>query len=339
MPAPSSAERAAARPARPARPVRPVRRIAVISGGTSAEHDVSVASAAAVEAALARIGVEAVRLRIERDGCWSIRGRQLGPSPAAGLAAALELLADCDAVYPMIHGAPGEDGALAALATLAGIRLIGSPLTASAVTMDKELTKLVAAANGVDVAPGRCYGAAELDAGIPFVRTVVVKPATAGSSHGVRLARTAAEFAAAIAEARRFDDRVLVEQPVAGREIDVAVVRAADGRLLVPPPLEIHGEGVFDSATKYDGSARFTVPAALDDATTRRLEEAARALFETLGCDAIARVDFFVTPDGRLVLNEINTIPGMTSHSQVPRMFAAAGVSYEELIARVVGVR
>lgn len=313
------------------------RRIAVVSGGTSAEHDVSVASAAAVEAALARIGVEAVRLRVERDGCWSSRGRPLGPSPAAGLAAALELLADCDAVYPMIHGAPGEDGALAALATLAGIRVIGSPLTASAVTMDKELTKLVAAANGVDVAPGRCHGAAELDAGIPFVRPVIVKPATAGSSHGVRLARTPAEFAAAIAEARLFDERVLVEQPVVGREIDVAVVRTAAGELLVPPPLEIHGEGVFDSATKYDGTARFTVPAAIDDATARRLQGTARALFETLGCDAIARLDFFVTPDGRLVLNEINTIPGMTAHSQVPRMFAAAGVSYEELIAAVVG--
>ncbi|MFD6054449.1 D-alanine--D-alanine ligase [Agromyces sp. NPDC060279] len=323
---------------RPLTRKEPVRRIAVVSGGTSAEHDVSVASAAAVEAALARLGIAVVRLRIERDGRWSTRGRPLGPSQGAGLAAAIELLSEVDALYPMIHGAPGEDGALAALAALAGIRLIGSPLTASALTMDKELTKLVAAAHGVDVAPGRCYGAGELDAGIPFVRPVIVKPATAGSSHGVRLASTAAELVEAIAEARRFGERVLVEQPVVGREIDVAVVRAADGGLLLPPPLEIHGEGVFDSATKYDGSARFTVPAAMDDAVARRLQESARSLFELLGCDAIARFDFFVVPDGRLVLNEINTIPGMTAHSQVPRMFAAAGVSYDELIAAVVGV-
>ncbi|MFK4731521.1 ATP-grasp domain-containing protein [Agromyces mediolanus] len=324
--------------AAPQRATQTARRIGVVSGGTSAEHDVSVASAAAVEAALARLGVETIRLRIERDGCWSTRGRPLGSSPAAGLAAALELLAGADAMYPMIHGAPGEDGALAALGTLAGLRVIGSPLTASAVTMDKELTKLVAAAHGVDVAPGRCYRADELDAGIPFGGTAIVKPTTAGSSHGVRLARTAAEFAGAIAEARRFDDRVLVEQPIAGREIDVAVVRTARGELLVPPPLEIHGEGVFDSATKYDGSARFTVPAAIDDGTARRLRETACRLFELIGCDAIARLDFFVTPDGRLVLNEINTIPGMTAHSQVPRMFAAAGVSYDELIGCLVGV-
>ena len=170
---------------------------------------------------------------------------------------------------------------------------------------------------------------------VAFETEVVVKPVAAGSSYGVTLARDAVQLKEALLTASLYDDRILVEQVVRGREIDVAVLREADGSCWAPPPLEIHGDGVFDTATKYDGTARFTVPADLVSADRSAVTEAALAMFDALGCAGVARVDFFLTDDGP-VLNEVNTMPGMTAASQVPRMFAAAGVPYEELVARLV---
>ncbi len=132
-----------------------------------------------------------------------------------------------------------------------------------------------------------------------------------------------------------FDDRVLVEDVVLGREIDVAVLREADGRRWASPALEIHADGLFDTRSKYDGSARFSVPADIDGADQAALTGAALRMFDALGCAGVARIDFFLTEEGP-VLNEVNTMPGMTAESQVPRMFAAAGVSYEQLVARLV---
>jgi D-alanine-D-alanine ligase len=135
--------------------------------------------------------------------------------------------------------------------------------------------------------------------------------------------------------AARYDDQILVEHVVHGREIDVAVLREGDGSRWAPPPLEIHTSGLFDTATKYDGTARFTVPADLGSADRAAITRAALAMFDALGCSGVARMDFFLTDSGP-VLNEVNTMPGMTAESQVPRMFAAAGVSYAELVTRLV---
>jgi len=303
-------------------------RVAVVGGGANAEHDVSLASAAAVRAALAPTH-DVVELTVARDGSWSSGGRALTFAQAVGL------VATCDVLLPAVHGLHGEDGTLAALADLADVACVGSGVRAGAVGMDKWLTKLVAAAVGVAVADGRVVrGVAEAcaDPRLP----AVVKPVSSGSSHGVRHVETAAELADAVAAALELDDRVLVEEVVAGREIDVAVLRRADGTTLVSPALEIgHAGAVFDTATKYDGSARFVVPAALDPADADALAHAALTVVDALGCDGVARVDFFLTVHGP-VLNEVNTMPGMTAHSQVPVMFAGAGLTYDELVGELV---
>ena len=227
------------------------------------------------------------------------------------------------------------NGTLAALCALTQTPVVGSGLRTGAIGTDKWATKLLAEAIGIRTASGRLVHAADLG-DIDFESDVVVKPVSAGFSYGVTLARNAVQLYEALRTAARYDDQILVEHVVHGREIDVAVLREADGSRWAPPPLEIHASGVFDTATKYSGTARFTVPAWLDSTDRAMLTQAALALFDALGCAGVARLDFFLTHHGP-VLNEVNTMPGMTAESQVPRMFAAAGVSYEELVARLVG--
>ncbi|QKW39752.1 D-alanine--D-alanine ligase [Actinomadura sp. NAK00032] len=310
------------------------RRIAVIGGGQNAEHDVSLATAAAIAQALRSNGFGVDTLTIDRDGTWRQETDALAPSTIASLAAALGVIERADAVFPAIHGPSGEDGTLAALCALAHKPMVGSGLRAGALGMDKWATKLVAEAVGIHTAPGRLVTAAEI-ADIEFKTDVVVKPTSAGSSFGVALARDASQLREALRCAARFDDRILIEDVVPGREIDVAVLREADGRRRASPPLEIHAGGLFDTQSKYDGSARFSVPADLGEADRTALTGAALRMFDALGCAGVARIDFFLTDHGP-VLNEVNTMPGMTAQSQVPRMFAAVGLPYEELVARLV---
>lgn len=299
-------------------------RVAVLGGGANCEHDVSLASAAAVAAALAVAGHDVVRLTIGRDGAWP-----------DGLSAAVGVLQSCDVVMPVLHGPHGEDGTLAALCDLAEVPCVGSPLAAGAIAMDKWVTKLVASAVGLRTARGQLVTAGQTPviSGWP----VVVKPVAAGSSHGVALVDGPDELDAALAAAFELDSRCLVEEFVAGREIDLAVLGRPDESRVVAPPLEIvrPGNGIFDLDTKYDGTARFLVPAPLEDAERKELEQAAVEMYDALGCRGVARVDFFRTEQGP-VLNEVNTMPGFTEHSQVPRMFAAAGTSYPDLLDLLV---
>jgi D-alanine-D-alanine ligase len=311
-------------------------RVAVIGGGQNCEHEVSLASAAAVTAALAESGggtsYDLVRLTIGRDGSWH------GPSGEIGLAAAIHELQAADVVLPIVHGPRGEDGALAALCEFAGVRYVGSGLGAGALAMDKWATKLVADAVGVRTAPASLLreppGIAPRGAtncGFPCV----VKPVAAGSSHGVSLVKDEAGLAAALEVAFALDDRVLVEEVVVGREIDIAILERADGSRLVGPPLEIVTSGLFDTTTKYDGSADFRLPAPLTDVEHKDLRDTAERIFDALGCRGVARIDFFLTDDG-WVLNEVNTMPGLTEQSQVPRMFAAVGMSYAVLLDELI---
>ncbi|MEV4251790.1 D-alanine--D-alanine ligase [Spirillospora sp. NPDC049652] len=310
------------------------RRIVVIGGGENAEHDVSLATAAAVAKALRTGGFDVDELTIDRDGTWRQGADALGKQAIGSLAAALAVIERADVVFPAVHGPCGEDGTLAALCALTHTPMVGSGLRAGSLGMDKWATKLVAEAVGIRTAPGRLVAAEEI-AGVEFEKDVVVKPVSAGSSFGVALARDASQLRDALRLAARFDDRILIEDVVVGREIDVAVLREADGRRWASPPLEIHADGLFDTRVKYDGSARFSVPAGLDDAERASLVGAALRMFDALGCAGVARVDFFLTGDGP-VLNEVNTMPGMTAESQVPRMFAATGLPYERLVALLV---
>jgi len=301
-------------------------RVAVVGGGDNAEHEVSLASAAAVRTHLpARY--EAVALTIPRGGGW-----RDGDGRALDAAAAVATLAGCDVVFPAVHGEGGEDGTLAALCRLLGLPCVGSPAAAGATAMDKHLTRLVAASAGVEVAAGVLLTEASAYA---WDGAVVVKPARAGSSRGVSLVERPEDLERALKEAFAYDDRVLVEEVVRGREIDVAVLGTADGTRRVAPPLEIVGSGVFDYDTKYGGTADLRVPADLTLAERASLSEAALRMYDALGCRGLARVDFFLTVDGPVLL-EVNTMPGLTEHSQAPRMFAADGLSYPDLLDLMV---
>jgi len=311
-------------------------RVLVIGGGQGAEHDVSLAGAAGVAAALRDSGFTVDELTIGRDGCWARGDERLGDSPVRSMRGALVAMEDADAVFPVVHGPLGEDGALAAFCALAGIPVVGSGLRAGAIGMDKWMTKLVAEAVGIRTARGRLIGRADIG-DVEFEAPVVVKPVAEGSSFGVSLVTDAAQLPDALRRAARFDERILIEEVVRGREIDVAVLREAGGVRWAAPALEIGtvGDGLFDTTAKYDGSARFTVPADLTRSQRSALTAAALRMFDALGCAGVARIDFFLTDDGP-VLNEVNTMPGLTAQSQVPRMFAAAGVGYGELVARMV---
>ena len=304
-------------------------RVAVIGGGQSCEHDVSLASAASVAAGLDPATYDVVTLTIGRDGTWRDRG--LRP---IGLSGAAQVLRGCDVVFPVVHGPRGEDGSLAALCELAGLPYVGSGVRPGAIAMDKWATKLLAQAIGIATAPGVLVTAATAPH-LRWTHPVVVKPVAAGSSQGVALVASAEQLRPALDAALAIDDRVLVEDVVVGREIDVAVLRRADGGLVAAPALEIVTDGIFDYEAKYGGRADFRVPAALDEVDAKALEDAALAAYDALGCAGVARIDFFLTADGPL-LNEVNTVPGMTEHSQVPRMFAAAGLSYADLLDDLV---
>lgn len=305
-------------------------RVAVVGGGASPEHEVSLASAAGIGRALAEVGHDVVALTIAHDGKWHD-----GAGAPMALAAAVDLIQSCTVVVPALHGPHGEDGTLAALCDLAGVPWVGSGVLAGSAAMDKWLTKLVAEEVGVRTARGVLLRGGQTLADLEF--PVVVKPVSSGSSHGVTFVRNRAGFQDACAAAFALDHRVLVEEVIRGREIDVAVLGRPDGTRLVAPALEIlpTGKGVFDLGAKYDGSARFVVPAPLSAPDLRALESAAITVYDALDCRGVARVDFFLTEAGP-VLNEVNTMPGFTEHSQVPQMFAACGTSYSQLVDLLV---
>lgn len=306
-------------------------RVAVIGGGANEEHDVSLTSAAAVTHAVEELGLEVVPLTIGRDGSWRRADDGIPLTPAG----AVELLGTCDVAFPVVHGVHGEDGAAAGLLDLIGVPVVGSPVRAGALGMDKWVTKTIAEAVGIRTAPAVLVRATDPD-DAPLEPPFVVKPTTGGSSNGVAVVRRAQDYPAALAGARASADGVgdvLAEAFVTGREVDLAVFRDRSGALRTGAALEIgvaSGE-VFGRDEKYDGTADFTVPALLADDESRALEHAARTLYELLGCAGVARFDFFLAEDG-LVLNEVNTCPGFTEQSQVPRMFAATGVPYVALV-------
>lgn len=303
--------------------------IAVIGGGRNCEHDVSLDSAASIVAALDPARYDVMPLTIDRNGVWLDAA-----GSAIGIGRVIELLANVDVVFPMVHGRHGEDGTLAGLCELIGVPYVGSGVAAGAIGMNKHATKLVAMAAGIPTAAAVLLGATS-ERSFRFSRPVVVKPVSAGSSVGVSLVTAPEHLRDAIDAAFAVDSMVLVEDVVDGREIDMAVIRRGDGSLSTSPPLEIVGDGIFDNHAKYGGGEVFRVPAPIDGDARAELETAAVRMYEALGCSGVVRIDFFLTADGP-VLNEVNTTPGFTARSQVPRMFAAAGIGYAELLDALI---
>jgi D-alanine-D-alanine ligase len=351
-------------------------RVAVVFGGRSNEHAISCVSAGSILRNLDPQRFDVVAVGITPDGSWvltdgdpdalAITNRQLpGVSSESGAELALaadprragelvslspggsEVLASVDVVFPVLHGPYGEDGTIQGLLELAGVPYVGAGVFASAAGMDKEFTKKLLVAEGLPIGGHAVLRPSQstLDIeqrerlGLP----VFVKPARGGSSIGVNRVANWEELPAAIADARRHDPKVIVEAAVAGRELECGVLEFPDGTVQASTVGEIRVVGVrgredpfYDFATKYlDDAAELDVPAKIDDEVSDAVRELAIRAFKAIDCQGLARVDFFLTEDGPLI-NEVNTMPGFTTISMFPRMWAASGVDYPTLLATMV---
>ena len=317
--------------------------VAVLAGGRSSEHEISLASARSVLAALDPARYDAVALEIGRDGRWALPAAtgeagsvvETLPMPSASAPATLGAV---DVVLPILHGPFGEDGTVQGLFELAGVPYVGAGVAASALCMDKDLFKAVLRDRGVPVARNVTLRAGDAVSN-PFGYPVFVKPARLGSSVGISKARTPEELETAVALARRHDDKVLVEEFVAGVEVECGVL----GNQRPRPLASVVGEIVphadwYDYAAKYDeGGSDIVVPARIPAQTAARVQELAVESFVATECEGMARVDFFVREsDGEVVVNEINTIPGFTVTSVYARLFEASGIPYAELLDRLI---
>jgi D-alanine-D-alanine ligase len=353
---------------------RPRIRVAVVFGGRSSEHAISCVSAGSVIAALDPDRYEVVPIGITTDGRWVLASNEggrlaLGPggelpevtgsrevalSPSAGLVVSEagdvpRSLGQVDVVFPVMHGPWGQDGTLQGLLELSGVRYVGAGVLSSAVGTDKAYMKLLFKAAGLPVQPWVLIrpGAwareqatlrAEIDAlGYP----VFVKPARAGSSFGITRVDGPDELDEAVAEATRFDPKVLVEAGAMGaREVEIGVLESDGGEPETSAIAEIRVDAAhefYDFEAKYlEDSTTLDVPADLDDATAATVRELAVAAFRALDVEGLARVDFFVMPDGRVLVNEVETMPGFTATSMFPRMWAASGLDYPALVDRLV---
>jgi D-alanine-D-alanine ligase len=259
-------------------------------------------------------------------------------------------LGEVDVVFPLLHGPWGEDGTIQGMFEMAGVRYVGAGVLASAVAMDKAYAKVVLRAAGLPVMPAMTVTAREwyrdpdrvrhrvVDLGFPLF----VKPSRAGSSMGITKVHDLSELDAAIEEAHRHDPKALVEQAAVGaREIECGVLESLDGtpETSVPAEIIVGAEHEFyDFAAKYlpEEHTELAVPADIPEDRAAELREMAARAFEAIGCEGLARVDFFWMPDGSLVLNEVNTMPGFTPTSMYPRMWAATGVDYPALVDRLI---
>jgi D-alanine-D-alanine ligase len=335
-------------------------RVAVIFGGRSSEHAVSCVTAGSVLAALDPDRYDVVPIGITHAGRWvladaqalQMRGRELPTVEASGDSVAIpgdptalpDALGTIDVAFPLLHGPYGEDGTLQGLLELAGVPYVGSGVFASAASMDKHHMKRLLRAAGlatpsyVVARAGRPLPVGLADLGWP----VFVKPARGGSSIGISKVARREDLEAALDAAYAHDPKVLVESAVAGREVECGVLAAADGNrseASVPAEIRIAATAEFyDFDAKYmpESGTEFDIPPDLPEPMIKQVQETAIEAFEALDCEGLARVDFFLTEAGELLVNEVNTMPGFTPASMFPQMWAASGVDYPSLVARLI---
>ena len=342
--------------------------VCILFGGISPEHAVSLRSAESVLNHIDKEKYHVLPVGITRDGRWIYFGgtdyamlpaetwtsapgccpAAISPVRGQGL---LRFSGDTvsatpiDVVFPVLHGENGEDGAMQGLLQMAGIPYVGPHVAASAVAMDKTLTKLVIDKEGIPQAAWELVRACELEdrmdaivAGLEgrFTYPVFVKPAGTGSSVGVSKAGSREKLKAALTAAGKYDSKILVEEFIKGKEVEVAVLGNAD------PVASVCGE-IDSGAEFYDYDAKYItdtstayIPARISEDLQARIRQAAVRVYKAVGCQGLSRVDFFATEDERLVFNEINTIPGFTSISMYPKLFTASGISYSRLIDRLL---
>jgi len=313
-------------------------RVGILFGGQSAEHDVSVQSAKNVVAALDTDRFEPVLIRISKQGVWQFEesGEPVSFTFGGGQKPA-------DVMFPILHGPMGEDGTVQGLLEMAGIPYVGPGVLGSAAGMDKDVMKRLLRDAGIAVSDFVVIRASERQDIQPadligrFGLPLFVKPASMGSSIGISKVASEAELAAALDEAFTYDRKVLVEAAVAGDEIECAVLGNDHPQASIIGRVIPHAS-FYSYDAKYidDDGADLEIPAALDPAVADRARALAVRTFQTLECEGMGRVDMFVTQDGELVVNEINTIPGFTNISMYPKLWEASGLSYSELITRLI---
>jgi D-alanine-D-alanine ligase len=305
-------------------------RVAVLSGGRSSEHEVSLRSGAAVATGLRSAGHEPVEVTIGRGGDWSQGGGTVALTPGGGLLGA-------DAVFPALHGPFGEDGSIQGLLEWLDVPYVGSDVLASAVCMDKLTLKRLFAANGV---PQVEFAAAEGNdwwgrcerLGLPLW----VKPSRLGSSVGITRVDSLDRLDEAVELALRHDPRVIVEASARGREVECSVLGNEEPQTSLPGEIVAHADW-YDFEAKYtEGGMELKVPAPIDPAAIAQVRELAASVFALAGCSGLARCDFFVEPDGEVLVNEINTMPGFTETSVYAKLFEASEIAYPDLCDRLV---
>jgi D-alanine-D-alanine ligase len=308
-------------------------RVAVLCGGRSSEHDVSLRSGAAVARGLEEAGHEALLVTIARDGGWSFRGAPVELLPAAGLFGV-------DAAFPALHGPFGEDGSVQGVLEWLDVPYVGSDVLSSAVCMDKLTLKRLFAQAGLPqvdfVAVGEAGWRERCETmGLPLW----AKPSRLGSSVGIsKVESLGEELDAAVDLALRHDPRAIVEAHAGGREVECSLLGNEPVEASLPGEVIAHGDW-YDYETKYnDGGMELIVPAPLDEEQTTRLRELATRAFQLGGCAGLARCDFFVEPGGEILVNEINTMPGFTETSVYAKLWEATGLAYPDLCDRLVNL-
>ena len=340
-------------------------RVGLLFGGRSVEHEVSIASATSILRALDRERYEVSLIGIAPDGSWHLSdarerleevltqpevilpgapgGPTLIPVAADGGAPATRL----DVIFPIVHGRGGEDGCIQGLLELAGIAYVGSGVLSSSLQMDKDFSKRLLAAAGLPVVPWRTFQGGDLDPSRfdEIARSTIeehgerlfVKPANSGSSVGIHLAENRAELVSVIEDAGRYDTKILIEQAVDAREIEVAVLGNDSPEASVPGELLTHGR-FYDYESKYEDEAtQLIIPAEVSQAESERIRGLAVQAFRIHDGSGLARVDFLKRRgDGELFINELNSLPGFTDVSMYPKLWEATGVPYSQLLDRLI---
>lgn len=335
-------------------------KIGVIFGGVSEEHVVSIKSAQEVAKNLDTEKYEPFWIGITTRGDWKLcdgpgagwehrgaRPAALSPDRSAHGLLVMEQGAyesvRLDVVLPVLHGKLGEDGAIQGLLALSGIPYVGCDIQGSAVCMDKSLAYTIARSAGIATPNFWVVAANEKVDPDHLPYPVFVKPARSGSSFGVSKVTREDELASALSTARQYDSKVLIEQAVAGSELGCAVLGELFGLIVGEVDRVDLSHGFFrihqeDSPETGSENSTFIVPADISDESRRLVQETAKTIYRTLGCKGLARVDLFLTADGQVLLNEVNTMPGMTSYSRYPRMMAAAGLPLSDVIDRLISM-
>jgi D-alanine-D-alanine ligase len=322
-------------------------RVAVIAGGRSSEHEISVASARSVIEALDSDRYDVKTIEIGRDGRWELNSggtralerpvAETLPVPSEG--SPPETLGQVDVVLPILHGPFGEDGTVQGLLELAGVPYVGAGVTASALCMDKDLFKSVCRDKGIPVTRSVTLRNGDRPSN-PYGYPVFVKPARLGSSVGITKVESEAQLEAAVALARRHDEKVLIEEFVDGVEVECGVLGNRKPIASVPGEIVAHGFGGvdwYDYSAKYDeGGMDLVIPPRIPGETIERVQQISVDAFIASDCEGMARADCFVTDDGEVLVNELNTIPGFTATSVYAKLFEASGVPYEELLDRLI---